>query len=88
MSKLKIKDKNGRLYQSCPHIDHIIEIIQKYDNIILPEELFDIIQNLEKVRQINRLLRESYNFSAVIKNIKALSPEHKSKIDEIVKLYL
>lgn len=60
-----------------------------------PEDVLEVNRKLETVRQINSELREGnsieikepYNFSAVIKQLKLKLPEHTKTINELIELY-
>jgi len=95
--KDKIRTSNGTIYDSCPYVDRIQEILQDNESKFKPEELAELNQKLELIRRINSELREEsgvtfevqepYNFAAVLKQIKIMYPEDKEKINDIIKLY-
>lgn len=95
----KIKNSKGELYETCPDISRVQEILNSV-NSIPSEDIFEINQRLERVRKINSELRTSlnnlvekevpYNISAIIKTLKIKfqkDPETIKMIDELVKTY-
>lgn len=97
MTSQKTKTCAGDIYNSCPYIDRIQEILQDRESKFDPEEIAELNQKLELVRRINSGLREGYefnlnslepyNFAAVLKQIKIAFPENLEKINSIIKLY-
>ncbi len=55
--EINVFKKNGEIHNSCPHIDNILELCSKQEDIIS-----QIKEELERVRKINEELRKSNNY--------------------------
>lgn len=69
------QNKMNKMELSCPHIDRVKQIIYKHEKSFETEELFDLSESLEKIREINKNLRDkkkiknneiSYNFNSIL----------------------
>ncbi len=102
MKNLKIIDSKGNLYLICPFIERIKFLLNGY--YIPDEDLVDINRQLEAISAIASVHQNEcpdasiedakhkivtpYNFQAAIGRMKALFPDQKDKIDEIIRIYL
>ncbi len=97
----KFKNKKGEIFNSCPDIDSIKNLLGEHLELLPAEIVLEINHRLERIRKINESLRNAisecvtsempYNISAVIKTLKIKFSQDKDVvkyIDEIVKTYL
>lgn len=85
--KIKIHDSQGKIYKICPFLEKIDEIAGRsfYEEKVLKiEEIFEIRQHLEAIREIAKFyqkeeeyieinvqnIHQPYNFIAAIRNLK------------------
>ena len=73
-STQKIRNSKGEIYDSCPDIDGVLEILDNYADKILPEDILEISLKLERIRKINDALRQDselpYSITAILKTLR------------------